>query len=321
MRLFVQVTLLKAGTYEPSAEAELMECPADVEPDTILSFLNQVFGDVIETAWTTTERHAHLACGWIFTGTTKNASSDVLCVLLLAMDDGTLRSMFELQADERAEFDELARSGEVDDYTIVERSHRAYEPEKQANPSEKPSARRVSTGGGHRHGAGRAGSTEFPATWTNDQVIAHIIDVARHPDVNPVWQPNQLWHLRGIRDGVDIIVLMERDGAVLTAWPLAGGRGVQQNPSWSDDPEEAQLAQAMKHLPDRFSDRLDPDETDALRMMAEAGEWAEEVDLLIATLADKQQGVTDHERLNLTDLLGQLGLTTDQLDLLPCAHR
>jgi hypothetical protein len=319
MRLFVKVTPLKAGTSEPSAEAELMECPADVEPDTILLFLSQVFGDVVETAWISTERHAQLACRWIFTGTTEHADSEVLCVPLVAMDDGSLRSMFELQADERADFDQLARSGEVDDYTVVERPHRTYEPEKQANVSGKPSARTVSTGGGHRHGAGRAGSTELPATWSDDHIIAHILDVARHPDVSPVWQPNQLWRVRGTRDGVDIIALLKRDGSVVTAWPLPGGCGVQQNPSWSDNTDEAQVALAMKLLPDRYADRLDADEIHALRKMAEAGEWAEEVNLLIATLASARRAVTDHERLDLIDLLGQLQLATDQLDLVPSA--
>jgi hypothetical protein len=112
---------------------------------------------------------------------------------------------------------------------------------------------------------------------------------------------------------------MKRDGSVVTAWPLPGGRGVQQNPSGSDNTDEAQVALAMKDLPVLFSDRLNTDETDALRMMAEAGEWAEEIDLLIATLADRQQGVTDHERLDLTGLLGQLELSTDQLEHVPAA--
>jgi hypothetical protein len=90
---------------------------------------------------------------------------------------------------------------------------------------------------------------------------------------------------------------------------------VQQNPSWSANPDEAQLAQTMKHLPDLFSDRLNADDIDVLCIMAEAGEWAEEVNLLIATLADKQRIVTDSERMDLTNLLSKLGLTTDQLKL------
>lgn len=319
MRLFVQVTPLKAGTPEPSGDSHLMECPADVEPDTVLSFLSQRFGDVVDTAWTSTQRHARLACGWIFAGTTEDSGCEVLCVPLLEMDDGSIQSMFELQADQRAEFDELVAYGELDNYTIVERPHRDYQHPSDENVDEKPLAGTVSTGGGHRHGAGRAGTTEFPATWSDDQVVTHILSVARHPDASPVCQPNQRWRARGIRDGVEIVVLLEHDGTVITAWPLPGGRGVQQNPSWSANPDEAQLAQVMDVLADRFSDRLDADGADALRMMAEAGEWAEEVTLLIATLASEQRAVTDHERLDLTDLLGQLGLATDQLEFVPSA--
>lgn len=124
----------------------------------------------------------------------------------------------------------------------------------------------VSTGGGHRHAAGRAGATEFPTTWSEDQVVEHILSVAKHPDQAPVKQPNQRWRTRGIRDGVEIIVLLKSEGEIVSAWPLPGGRGVQQNPSWSMSPAEAEHALAMKDLPDRFAHHLDADEVDALRI-------------------------------------------------------
>src|SRR5262244_2082885 len=38
------------------------------------------------------------------------------------------------------------------------------------------------TGGGHRHGVGKPGKTEFPASWTDERVVASILDVARRPD-------------------------------------------------------------------------------------------------------------------------------------------
>jgi Bacterial EndoU nuclease len=319
MRLVIKVTPLKTGTSEPSGDAQLLECPSDVEPDTMLSFVSQRFGEVVDTAWTSTERHARLACGWIFATTAEDAGREFLCVPLVAMDDGSLRSMFELQADQRAEFEQLAHDGAVGNYTVVELPQRIYQPASVDRRSTQPPAGTVSAGGGHRHGTGRAGATEFPASWSDDQIIAHILSVARHPELPPVWQPNQRWRFRGARDGVEIVVLVERDGTVVTAWPLPGGRGVQQNPAWGRNADETQLAEAMKLLPSRFADRLETDDLEALRMMADVGEWAEEVNLLVATLAHEQRAVTDHERCDLTYLLGQFELAADQLELVPSA--
>lgn len=79
------------------------------------------------------------------------------------------------------------------------------------------------------------------------------------------------------------------------------------------NPEEAELARTMQRLPGRFSDRLDADDIDALHTMAEAGEWAEEADLLIATLATQRQPVTNQEREDLQELLHQMELPSDEL--------
>jgi hypothetical protein len=43
-------------------------------------------------------------------------------------------------------------------------------------------------GGGHRHGTGRPGKTEFPAGWTDQKVIDTARDIARKPDQPPVRQ-------------------------------------------------------------------------------------------------------------------------------------
>ena len=120
---------------------------------------------------------------------------------------------------------------------------------------------------------------------------------------------------------MEIFVIMGRDGAIATAWPLPGGCGVQQNPSWSMSPEEAHLARTMKALPGRFSDRLDAGDIAALLAMAEAGEWAEEADLLIATLATRHQPVTHDERRELADLLHRMDVSAGQLDDIPPADR
>ena len=46
-------------------------------------------------------------------------------------------------------------------------------------------------GGGHRHGTGRPGKTEFPVGWDDQKIIGHVLGVARAPDDLPVFQANR----------------------------------------------------------------------------------------------------------------------------------
>ncbi|MGH3229205.1 MAG: EndoU domain-containing protein [Streptosporangiaceae bacterium] len=87
------------------------------------------------------------------------------------------------------------------------------------------------TGGGHRHGTGKPGKTEFPASWDDRKVIDTVLDVARRPDATPGHQEwNDRWVARGTREDVGIVAVIERDGRTWTAWPLPGGPGVVKNP-------------------------------------------------------------------------------------------
>ena len=86
-------------------------------------------------------------------------------------------------------------------------------------------------GGGHRHGTGRPGKTEFPASWDDQKVLDTVLDVARRPDRPPVRQEwNGRWVARGTREDVEIAVVMAGDGRIWTGWPLPGGAGVVKNP-------------------------------------------------------------------------------------------
>lgn len=86
-------------------------------------------------------------------------------------------------------------------------------------------------GGGHRHGVGKPGKTEFPASWDNAKIIRTALDVARGPDRPPVRQDwNDTWLCIGTRDGVDVSVVVQRSGEILTSWPEEGGPGVVRNP-------------------------------------------------------------------------------------------
>lgn len=85
------------------------------------------------------------------------------------------------------------------------------------------------TGGGHRHGTGKPGKTEFPPDWTDEKITRNILSVAREPGrVHQQW--NGRWNASGERDGVGMTVIVNPDATIWTAWPEPGGRGVTQNP-------------------------------------------------------------------------------------------
>jgi hypothetical protein len=86
-------------------------------------------------------------------------------------------------------------------------------------------------GGGHRSGTGKPGKTEFPASWDDEKMVGHVLDVARRPDSPPVHQHwNDRWVCTGTRDRVEVSVVVLRSGEVWTAWPEEGGPGVVRNP-------------------------------------------------------------------------------------------
>jgi hypothetical protein len=84
-------------------------------------------------------------------------------------------------------------------------------------------------GGGHRHGAGRPGKTEFPADWSDDKVTASVLSVAQAPELAR-YQPNGRWLVTGTRDEVRLSAVVLPDGQIWTAYPLPGSPGVTQNP-------------------------------------------------------------------------------------------
>ena len=87
------------------------------------------------------------------------------------------------------------------------------------------------TGGGHRHGTGKPGKTEFPVDWDDRKVTDTLLDVARQPDRVPGHQEwNGRWVARGTRDDVEVVVVVARDGRIWSGWPLPGGAGVVKNP-------------------------------------------------------------------------------------------
>lgn len=84
-------------------------------------------------------------------------------------------------------------------------------------------------GGGHRHGAGRPGKTEFPASWDDEMITERVLSVARLPD-QARYQPNGRWLVTGTSDEIRLSAVVLPDGRIWTAYPLPGSPGVTQNP-------------------------------------------------------------------------------------------
>jgi len=90
--------------------------------------------------------------------------------------------------------------------------------------------------GGHRHGVGNPGKTEFPASWDDRKIMDNIVDVARRPDQPPIYQSwNGRWLARGTRDEVEVVVVVADDGRIWSGWPRRGGPGVVSNPRRPDE--------------------------------------------------------------------------------------
>jgi hypothetical protein len=76
---------------------------------------------------------------------------------------------------------------------------------------------------------------------------------------------------------------------------------------------EAEIIERAEALPDRYANRVRPQDLNGMRSMADGGEWQELVDVLIASLAMTQAPVTSGERDELRTLAEAMDLPTDQL--------
>jgi hypothetical protein len=129
-QLWVKIVPLRAGTADAAGKSELLACPPDVKPDTILSFLEGWFGEPVDVAWTSTDRHQRIATGWIFGARPAGQPEgpvELLCMPFIETGDGALGSMFELLADQRQDMEALARSGALDELTVIELPQRDYQ--------------------------------------------------------------------------------------------------------------------------------------------------------------------------------------------------
>lgn len=74
------------------------------------------------------------------------------------------------------------------------------------------------TGGGHRHGAGK-GKSEFPASWSDNEIIDLIEDIANDPNCTTISLRRGGRKLIGVRNSVSITVVLDQAGEIRTGYP------------------------------------------------------------------------------------------------------
>jgi hypothetical protein len=134
--------------------------------------------------------------------------------------------------------------------------------------------------GGHLPGAGRPGTTQFPAGWNEQRVH----DAARRVTGPSTTLANGRTWSDGTVDGVRIGVLREETGAVRTVVPLSGP-GVQRVPEEWGALLVSGLRRTVHILLTDAAPFLGLDERTALNALRDTGEWAELADALIARLS------------------------------------
>ena len=75
------------------------------------------------------------------------------------------------------------------------------------------------TGGGHRAGTGKPGKSEFPAGRSDDSIIHDISDIATDPTLKSRPGRGGRTITDGTRNGVDIRVIQEKNGDIVTGFP------------------------------------------------------------------------------------------------------
>lgn len=76
--------------------------------------------------------------------------------------------------------------------------------------------------GGHYYDSGAPGKSVFPESWTPDDIMEAVTDVANNPDLTPIQQGDGSYLCTGTRNGVTMDVVVAPDGTVRTAYPTAG---------------------------------------------------------------------------------------------------
>lgn len=82
--------------------------------------------------------------------------------------------------------------------------------------------------GGHLHGVGRAGKSEFPPGWDEDKIADEVVETARSPH-SVQERADGTWLVTGVRDGVTVGAYVRPNGTIATGFPIRGP-SVKKNP-------------------------------------------------------------------------------------------
>lgn len=150
-------------------------------------------------------------------------------------------------------------------------------------------------GGGHGPGRPGSGKRTFPARWSDDDSIAHTMDVARQPST-AVELPVGDFRAQGERDGVLLGVVVSPQGRVRTSYPISGD-GVVQNPL---SVEQAPYVERLTALVQQVADA---ELRAVLQELVDAGEWPHAYDSL------RELSLDDVARADLEELARATGMT------------
>ncbi len=78
--------------------------------------------------------------------------------------------------------------------------------------------------------------------------------------------------------------------------------------------DERRLLAALREVPDQYAGRVRKEDVAGIQSMAQAGEWRELVDLLIASLAYNHASITADEASALRSYLERLDIQGSALD-------
>jgi hypothetical protein len=78
--------------------------------------------------------------------------------------------------------------------------------------------------------------------------------------------------------------------------------------------DERRLLAALKELPGQYVGRVRKEDVPGIQSMAQAGEWRELVDLLVASLAYTHASITADEASALRSYLDDLGIQDSAID-------
>ena len=202
---------------------------------------------------------------------------------------GHEQGMWDLTPAEEDELWELASLNECSDDLLIDPSIRAETV--RGRPVRRVRAKHPLRGGGHGAGRGLPGKREFPASWSDDDAMAHTMDLARRPD-GAVKLPTGDWRAVGDQQGVRMSVLVSPTGDVLTSYPVTGP-GVVQNPL---DEWRTPAVDRLQRLLDELVPAGSDEPRASLDELLAVGEWSQVVAVLRALhlpLTETQQRELD----------------------------